>query len=205
VAAAAPNAGHAALARMERLMSRFLIATQNVDGLHQMAGSVRVVELHGNILRTRCSSCGSAIQEPRPGGPEATAEAPDGVSRCVCGGLGRPDVVWFGESLSLSAVDEVTAAATTARLVFVVGTSAVVYPAAAFAELGKASGARLVVVNPEETPLLSVADDWIPERAASALPEIAALVAGPVAGEGVPLPAAPRVAAAKPPAQPRRG
>lgn len=180
VTKAAPNAGHVALAAMERLVPGFLIATQNVDGLHQRAGSERVVELHGSILRTRCAECGRPIDGTA--GAAVDAVAGEDGPQCACGGLGRPDVVWFGETLPEREFRLAAETAAAAALLLVVGTSSVVYPAASLAEIGQASGARLVVVNPERTPLLALADEWISATAAVALPALAALVAEGDAG-----------------------
>ncbi len=184
VAGAAPNAGHRALAELEDAIPEFLIATQNVDGLHQRAGSRRVVELHGSLFRTRCGACGRLLEE-RGGGRVGDDDLP----RCACGALGRPDVVWFGESLPSEALERAAAASRAARLVLVVGTSALVQPAASLATIGKLEGARLVVVNPERTPLDSYADDRIAGSAATALPLLAAAAAGARSGAGTsPLP-----------------
>ena len=121
-----PNAGHAALAALERWVvgrgGEFLLATQNVDGLHQRAGSERVVELHGSIVRSHCIDCGA---------PSDASAAAGGALTCErCGGLVRPDVVWFGETLPQDAIGEATQAAALADVYLSVGTSAVVYPAA---------------------------------------------------------------------------
>ena len=178
VAASRPNAGHRALAEMEDLIPEFLIATQNVDGLHQRAGSRRLVELHGNLFRTRCDACGRLLDEREAAG----AEAGD-LPRCACGALGRPDVVWFGEALPPAAFQRAASASRAARLVLVAGTSAIVQPAASLAQIGKSSGARLVVVNPDRTPLDALADERIVATAATALPLLAAAAAGASSAE----------------------
>ncbi len=148
VAEARPHAGHRALAGLEQAggLEGFIIVTQNVDGMHQRAGSRNVVELHGGIRRARCSAgCG--------GSAEAASVDP-AETRCACGrGRLRPDVVWFGEPLPPEALDRAARALETADMVWVVGTSAVVYPAAALPGMAAERGIPVVEVNPETTPL----------------------------------------------------
>jgi NAD-dependent deacetylase len=142
-----PNEGHRALARLEeRLGDRFLLATQNVDGLHRVAGSKRMVELHGHLFSTRCSGCDRPPYEDR--------SVPDGVPRCDrCGDRLRPHIVWFGEMLDpadLRRVDDFLRGGATRRLVFLaVGTSGAVYPAAGLVEVARAAGGRTWLVNAE--------------------------------------------------------
>lgn len=163
VARAEPNAGHRALAEFERRCAatgrRFTLITQNVDGLHDRAGSRQVVKLHGDLWILRCLSCGREERDERvPLDPLPP--------RCDCGGLQRPAVVWFGESLPArewACASEVSA---TARMFLVIGTSGVVYPAAGLVEIARQSGARIAVVNPEPTPLDARAD-WLFRGAAS--------------------------------------
>jgi NAD-dependent deacetylase len=146
---ARPNAGHRALAEVERrLGQRFLLVTQNVDGLHRRAGSKRLIEIHGRLLGTRCSGC------RRPETPDETAYAEGTVPPCEqCGGLLRPAVVWFGEALDpahLEAVDEFLERWRGGRLVFLAaGTSGAVWPAAGFVDLARARGAETWLVNAE--------------------------------------------------------
>ncbi len=140
-----PNAGHEALARAEDLFEEFTLITQNVDGLHQQAGSRNVIELHGNIRRDRCHLC-SRYREEGEG------------RECVCGGPFRPDVVWFGEALPVGAIEEAFRAVSTADLVFTAGTSSQVYPAAQLPYTAKEYGAFVVEVNPEATPFTPLAD-----------------------------------------------
>ncbi len=139
VARAQPNAGHYALAALERLVPHFTLITQNVDGLHARAGSSDPVELHGNIARIKCFDCARI----------ATAFADtDRVPSCsVCGGPLRPDVVWFGEMLPAQALQRAQAAAQSADLFLSAGTSNVVEPAASLPWLAAASGAVVAVVN----------------------------------------------------------
>ncbi len=148
VAGAGPHAGHRALAALERDggFARFTLITQNVDGLHQRAGNRRVVELHGNLTRARCDAgCGASVA--------ADTVAPEDCG-CRCGrGRLRPDVVWFGESLPAKAMEESARRLEEADVVWVVGTSSVVYPAAALPGLAAERGIPVVEVNPEPTPL----------------------------------------------------
>jgi NAD-dependent deacetylase len=140
--AAEPNAAHHALARLQYLVPRFTLITQNVDGLHRRAGSRDVVELHGDITRVRCSREGTLVQrweEPEDGG-----EPP----RCDrCGAYLRPDVVWFGESLPEQALRGAWAAAQECDVFLSVGTSNLVEPAASLPWLAAAQGAAVVVIN----------------------------------------------------------
>ena len=145
VAEADPNPGHAAIAEMEQLFSDFTLITQNVDGLHQRAGSREVIELHGNILRTKCSAEGVVVEDYEE------AETPPPCPSC--GSPLRPDVVWFGEMLPYEALDAASEAARGADVFLSVGTSSLVYPAAALPFEAVENGATLVEINPGETPL----------------------------------------------------
>lgn len=145
VRAAEPNPGHRALVEIERRRPGFALVTQNVDGLHRRAGSARVIELHGNIERTRCSREGTIVEVR-----DESAMPP------LCAGCGaplRPDVVWFGEPLPLDALREADEAASDCDVFLAIGTSAVVYPAAALPLVALRAGATVVEVNPEATPL----------------------------------------------------
>jgi NAD-dependent deacetylase len=147
--AAQPNAGHRALAEVEQRMGeRFLLVTQNVDGLHRRAGSERLIEIHGRLLGSRCSRC------RRPETPDETSYPEGTVPRCDrCEGQLRPAVVWFGESLDpahLEAVDDFLERWSGRRLVFLAaGTSGAVWPAAGFVDLARARGAETWLVNAE--------------------------------------------------------
>jgi NAD-dependent deacetylase len=147
--AAQPNAGHHTLAEVERRMGeRFLLVTQNVDGLHRRAGNERLIEIHGRLLGTRCMRC------RRPETPDETSYPEGTVPRCErCDGQLRPAVVWFGESLDpahLEAVDEFLERWRGGRLVFLAaGTSGAVWPAAGFVDLARARGAETWLVNAE--------------------------------------------------------
>lgn len=158
------NAGHAALARLEAGTTDFLLVTQNVDGLHRSAGSQALIEIHGNIWITRCTGCGERREDRR-----LDMELPPG---CQCGGLLRPDVVWFGEQLELAALNRAQDACLSCDLMLVVGTSAVVQPAASFPMLAKQKGAKIIEVNLEGTPLSSWADYSFFDRASLVLPQL---------------------------------
>ena len=167
VASAQPNAAHHALAELERRAPEFVLATQNVDGLHQRAGSRKVVELHGNIGRVKCSREGTVVER---------WDAPEGeVPRCSsCGALLRPDVVWFEEMLPGHALAAAEDAARNCDVLLVVGTSAEVYPAAALPRLAASHGAVVVEVNPNPTPLSAFADYVLRGTAGVVLPRLLA-------------------------------
>jgi NAD-dependent deacetylase len=160
-----PNPAHHALVALEKRSPEFLLATQNVDGLHSAAGSARVVELHGTIWRLRCTSC----DQERDDRTVPLAEVPP---RCDCGALLRPGVVWFGEALPEEAVTTAFEAAKAADVVLVVGTSSLVYPAAALPQVARAAGAFVVEVNPEATPLTPLADVSLRGPAAALVPAL---------------------------------
>ncbi len=148
VGRAAPNAGHRALAELARRVPQLSLITQNIDGLHQQAGSPAVLELHGNLARTKCFDEGRVVAEGEiPAGDEIPPRCP------YCGGLLRPDVVWFGEDLPAGALAQAVAAARSCEVFFSTGTSAVVYPAAALPLEAMRAGATTVEVNPQRTPL----------------------------------------------------
>lgn len=140
-----PNAGHRALARLERqLGGRLFLCTQNVDRLHEMAGSRQVVHMHGKIFQSRCADdCGRP-----PFDDDWTLEPGQDIPRCSCGGRIRPHICWFGETPF--EMDRIFAGLERATIFMAVGTSGVVYPAAAFAQAAKARGARSYYVGPEE-------------------------------------------------------
>jgi len=167
VRAAEPNPAHRALAEAEGKLAEFILVTQNVDGLHQRAGSRRVLELHGTILRARCTmGCGATA-------PAASVDP--GAPVCVCGkGRLRPDVVWFGEQLPERALREAADAVADADMIWVVGTSSVVYPAAALSSLASARGVPVVEVNPESTPLTASATYVLAASASAVVPALAA-------------------------------
>jgi NAD-dependent deacetylase len=144
--AAAPNPGHLALAEMASLFESFTLLTQNVDGLHQRAGSPAVIELHGSIQNVRCASCGLHY--------ETWQETSGQVPHCpACAGLLRPNVVWFGESLPSAALQAALDATQACDLFFSIGTSGLVHPAASLAYAALEHSACLVEINATETPL----------------------------------------------------
>ena len=161
---ASPNPAHETIAEMERYFQEFSVLTQNIDGMHERAGSRKIVELHGNIWRMRCPRDGTMIQLTEP-----VAEIPP---LCHCGSIMRPDVVWFGEPLPAEAVESASKAASESDVMFVVGTSAVVYPAAALPILTKNSGGLVVEINIEETDVSSYADASFFGRAGQVLPAL---------------------------------
>lgn len=163
VGGAVPNSGHYALAELERRVPAFTLVTQNVDGLHQEAGSGSVLELHGNIRRTKCSREGNIVESPGDGEPP---RCPD------CGAYLRPDVVWFGEALPEGVMDEAVRAAGVCDLFFSIGTSSLVYPAASLPYAALDSGARVVEINPEETPLTRQATYSLRGTAGEMLPRL---------------------------------
>ncbi|MBI3622219.1 MAG: NAD-dependent deacylase [Nitrospirae bacterium] len=171
IAAARPNAGHDALAVLERFVEqrggRFTLITQNVDGLHTEAGSRRPLELHGNIWMMRCTACHAVSTDrrvPLPLAPELPACA-------RCGGLLRPHIVWFGESLDPTIIQSAVDAATACDLLLVIGTSGVVQPAASLASMAREAGAWVVEVNPERSAGPAV-HCWLAGRAADIVPRL---------------------------------
>ncbi len=172
-AACEPNAGHLALARMEReicaLGGSFTLLTQNVDGLHTRAGSTDPVELHGSVMTWRCSQTNRPVTPPPP--PEPW---PDFPPISPAGAPARPDVVWFGEALPETALERSFAALESCDLLLSVGTSSVVYPAAGFIELDAANGARTIEVNPQDTPMSSNVTWALRGKSAQILPRLIA-------------------------------
>jgi len=146
---ARPHAGHRALVELESLVNEVTIVTQNVDGLHQLAGSSTVWELHGNIMRSKCH------KSLRPIGREWIEESPQSPPRSpfVAGGLARPDVVWFGEALPAAAVEAAVEAAARCDFCLSIGTTSLVQPAASLPLYALEHGAPLVEINPDSTPL----------------------------------------------------
>jgi len=164
VSEAEPNAGHLALVEMEQKLPKFTLITQNVDGLHKRAGSKNVIELHGNIMRTKRFDDGVIVES----WPE-TDEVPP---RCPqTGSLLRPDVVWFHENLSEEVLAKAREATKTCDLFFTIGTSGLVQPAASLPMLIKAT-AKLVVINPDVTPHFSEKSYFLQGPAGKILPEL---------------------------------
>ena len=147
---AEPNAGHRALVELAKLVPRLTLVTQNVDNLHQRAGSRQVIEYHGNLLRDRCTA--------ESGVAERAQFSVTGLPECArCGELLRPDVVWFGESIPTRALLTAEQAATDCDAFLAIGTSALVYPAAGLAERALRSGAVVIEINPDSTALSPMA------------------------------------------------
>lgn len=165
VASAKPNPGHYALAQMEIYVPKITLITQNVDGFHQQAGSTDVIELHGNIMRTKCSSCSAPVDqfdEPEYGPP-----------RCpFCDSLLRPDVVWFGENLPQEALACAFEAAHACDIFFSIGTSSLVHPAASLPVEALQSGISVVEINPQRTPLSSHVTYLLSGPSGVVLPEL---------------------------------
>lgn len=160
-----PNPGHSALAALEDRSPEFTLITQNVDGLHERAGSRRVHRLHGSIWRVRCTECCAETTDDRVPLPEIPP-------RCGCGALVRPGVVWFGEPLPATEWMAAERAAKTCDLFIVVGTSAQVYPAAALIPMAAQAGARIIEINMEDTPLSGVAGLSLRGKAGEILPQL---------------------------------
>lgn len=164
---AQPNAAHRALAAATSRFEAFALITQNVDGLHARAGSRDVIELHGNIMRSKCfDECGMVFS------PEATLPAGE-PPRCPrCDSWLRPDVVWFGEVLDPAALERAERAAANAHIMLVVGTSGLVHPAAGLPSMARRHGAYVVVVNPGESELDGMADVRLSGAAGEVLPRL---------------------------------
>jgi NAD-dependent deacetylase len=167
IAQAKPNPGHYALAEAEARARKFTLITQNVDGLHELAGSRNVLRLHGSIWMLRCMDCRREREDRRTPLPELPPH-------CECGGMLRPGVVWFGELLPAKVWKDAETAARQADLFLMIGTSAVVYPAAGLASIAKSSGARVVEINIEETGLSDSIDEFLQGPSGELLPQLMA-------------------------------
>ncbi len=173
MAAARPNPGHAALARLEPRFPAFTVVTQNIDGLHARAGSRRLLELHGSLWRDRCTADPAHVFQRQPGAqPDEEPAASQALPHCDCGALLRPDIVWFGEALDPDVLEAAREAVEAAQVVLVVGTSSVVYPAASLPGIARRAGATIVEVNPEETPLSAGAHVVLRGPSGLVLPEL---------------------------------
>ncbi len=165
VAKAEPNPGHRALVSLAKLVPRFTLVTQNVDGLHQRAGSSDVIEFHGNLFADRCFVESCIIDEEQ--------DSAGGVPVCPgCGGHLRPGVVWFGEAIPERALNDSFAAAADCDVFLSIGTSSLVYPAAGLAEIARNSGATVAEVNPDPTEHAAGFDHAFAAKAGTVLPEI---------------------------------
>lgn len=163
IAQARPNPGHEALVRLEARIPDFTLLTQNVDGLHRLAGSQQMLEIHGCIWEMCCLACG-VIKEDRRVPLPLLPHCDD------CGGLLRPNVVWFGEPLNQEILRQAEAALARAQVMLVVGTSAVVQPAASFALWARQYGATIAEINPDPTPLTAHCDVTLTGKAGVVLP-----------------------------------
>lgn len=166
VAQCTPNAGHRVLAAWEKRFPFFLLATQNVDGLHQAAGSVRVAPLHGDLWTLRCTAEGTERADHRTPLPELPPRCP------ACGALERPAIVWFGEPLPKERWEEATQAAVVCDVLLVIGTSGVVQPAASLVDTALAHRARVIEINLQETVLSDVVSASLRGPAATVLPAL---------------------------------
>ena len=151
---ARPNAAHQGLARLEVLGRLKAIITQNVDGLHQMAGNTDVIEFHGNFAWQRCMSCDRKIETRR-------IDLSQLPPRCTCGGVYRPDCVFFGEMIPPEHLSRSQLIASQCDVMLVIGTSATVQPAAYIPVISKESGAKIIEINAEPTPLTDMVSDYL--------------------------------------------
>jgi len=165
-----PNPGHYAIAEMEKIFTEFTLITQNIDGLHARAGSGRILELHGNISKNKCFKCGVYYDHD--------IDLAAGLPKCDCGGMIRPDVVWFGEMLPQDTLREAFRTTEYAEVFFSVGTSAVVQPAASLPYLASRGGAFVVEVNIESTPLTPVCDLLLEGKSGQIMPRIVEALQG---------------------------
>ena len=165
IAPALPNAAHKALVQLEIQKRNFTLITQNVDGLHDRAGSGRILKLHGDIWRLRCTACGANW-------PDRRVPLPKIPPHCQCGGLARPGVVWFGEPLPEGMMKEAEHASAGAQVLLVIGTSANVYPAAGLIPCSKQGGARVIEINTEDTSATAIVDCALRGPAAELLPQL---------------------------------
>jgi NAD-dependent deacetylase len=191
VAQASPHAGHRAIAQLARLKPKVTVITQNVDDLHERAGSSGVLHLHGSLFAPRCLVCSrphedpsSGQNDPVTGGDEAHGAATSGTPAlrvtppaCVhCGGTIRPGIVWFGESLPMTVWQPATDALEECDALLVVGTSGVVQPAASLPRLVRRRGKPVIEINPAPSEITPIADIHWSATAAEGLPQVVELL-----------------------------
>jgi NAD-dependent deacetylase len=165
-----PNPAHFALTKLETLVKDFTLATQNIDNLHFRAGSKNVLELHGNIERSYCVDCGRIVAD-------VIVTPEKKIPHCShCGGIIRPDVVWFGEMLPDGVFEKATNAAQRCELFFTIGTSAVVYPAAGLPLTAREHGAYIVEINMERTEISNIVNETFLGKAGEILPELISIM-----------------------------
>jgi NAD-dependent deacetylase len=165
IAKALPNPAHHALVQLEIRKRIFTLITQNVDGLHDRAGSGKILKLHGDIWRLRCLECGANW-------PDRRASLPKLPPHCQCGGIARPNVVWFGEPLPDGMMKEAEHAAESAQVFLVIGTSANVYPAASLVPFARHTGAKVIEINTDDTPFTNMVDCALRGPAGEILPQL---------------------------------
>lgn len=164
-----PNLGHYSLVDFERLYEDFTLITQNVDNLHREAGNKKIIELHGNIFNIKCTECGKPHEEK--------IDEHSGISKCNhCNGDLRPDVVLFGENLDETHIRKAQEASATCEILFSIGTSSLVEPAASLPYLAKANGAYVVEINSEETPLTKHADECLRGKVTKIMPALVIII-----------------------------
>lgn len=182
VAEAEPNDGHRAIVELERSFESFSLITQNTDGLHERAGSNPPIELHGNIWRARCTSERKVV-------PLTENPLPEIPPKCrKCGALLRPDVVWYGEPLPVKAYERSHKLAARCDAMLVVGTSAIVHPAASLPLVAKHGGAMVVEINTAFTPISALVDATLLGRAGEILPGLSSRIAAIRCEDGSPSP-----------------
>ncbi len=170
IASREPHAGHYVLSRWEEFFPGYVLITQNVDGLHRKAGSKNILELHGNIWQVRCTEEGTIAENEESHLNEIPPHCPS------CGALLRPNVVWFGEALPRETLEKAFASCALCDLMFVIGTSAFVQPAASLPFMAAERGAKIVEINLNPTPLTNFADYSFEAKAGEILPVIDALL-----------------------------